>query len=404
MKIALIHYSAPPVVGGVESVMAQHARLFAQHGHDVCILSGRGAPFDERVGFKLLPLLDSRRPDVLDVKISLDQGQVDEAFHKLVDQIELDLRDALRGMDVLVAHNVCSLNKNLALTAALHRLTQQPGAPKLLLWHHDLAWTTPRYQSELHAGYPWRLLREDWPWATQVTISEKRRQELVGLLQVPESRIQVVANGIDPLHFHKLEALTAGFYQQLKLGQASPLLLLPVRITPRKNIELALHTLAALRSRYPQAMLVVTGPLGPHNPANTQYFDRLCALRQQLGLQEQAHFLAEIHQEYLPDAVISDFYHLADLLFFPSREEGFGIPVLEAGLAGIPLFCAAIEPLLNLGGDHATFFSPDADPAELARQIGEMLQHSPVFHHRAQVLNQYTWDQIYLQQIEPLLS
>jgi mannosylglucosylglycerate synthase len=403
MKIALIHYSAPPIVGGVESVMAQHARLFARNGHEVLMIAGRGDSFDDRISFKALPLLDSRHPEVLEVKDALDQGQVSPAFDPLVRRIETELRTALRGVDVLIAHNVCSLNKNLALTTALHRLTQLPAAPKLVLWHHDLAWTTPRYQSELHAGYPWDSLREDWPWATQVVISEMRRQELARLLNLPESRIHVVDNGVDPLSFHKLEALSAQYYHQLQLGQVTPLMLLPVRITPRKNIELALHTLAALRRTHPQAGLVVTGPLGPHNPANVQYFDRLCTLRRQLGLEGQAHFLAELSQDYLPDAVISDFYHLADLLFFPSREEGFGLPVLEAGLAGIPLFCAAIEPLLSLAGAHATFFSPDADPADVAATIRGTLSQNPVYQLRAHVLRNFTWDQIYTHQIAPLL-
>jgi hypothetical protein len=42
-SIALLHYSVPPVVGGVESVLAQHARLIAGAGHAVRALAGRGA-------------------------------------------------------------------------------------------------------------------------------------------------------------------------------------------------------------------------------------------------------------------------------------------------------------------------------------------------------------------------
>ena len=68
--------------------------------------------------------------------------------------------EELKGCDVLIAHNVASLQKNLALTAALHEAYKMPGFPTLILWHHDLAWTTPRYRDELHEGYPWDLLRK----------------------------------------------------------------------------------------------------------------------------------------------------------------------------------------------------------------------------------------------------
>src|SRR6187549_983299 len=42
MKIALIHYSSAPVIGGVERILEEHARLFARHGHEITIFSHRG--------------------------------------------------------------------------------------------------------------------------------------------------------------------------------------------------------------------------------------------------------------------------------------------------------------------------------------------------------------------------
>ena len=64
MKIGLIHYSALPVVGGVESVMDTHARLMADDGHQVMVVSGRGAQVDQRIPFVQVPLADSRHPQV----------------------------------------------------------------------------------------------------------------------------------------------------------------------------------------------------------------------------------------------------------------------------------------------------------------------------------------------------
>jgi glycosyltransferase involved in cell wall biosynthesis len=181
------------------------------------------------------------------------------------------------------------------------------------------------------------------------------------------------------------------------------LLLLPVRITPRKNIELALRVCGSLRQRFPEVKLLVTGPLGPHNPANVTYFEKLTALRKELRLEHAACFLAELTTAYIPDEVISDFYHLADALFLPSREEGFGIPILEAGLAGLPIFCADIPPLRSLGGSNATYFSPDADPDELAGILADCLSSDAVFRMRAGVRRQSTWERIYARHISPLL-
>jgi glycosyltransferase involved in cell wall biosynthesis len=404
MKIALLHHSAPPVVGGVESVLERHARLMAAAGHSVRIVAARGEPVSEAVDFIRLPLVDSLHWEILTVKEELDRGRVPPAFGKLASELAAQIRSAVSGTDVLIAHNVCSLNKNLCLTEALHRLYREPDFPRLILWHHDLAWTAPRYAAELHDGMPWDLLRTDWPGAIQVAVSALRRDELAGLLRVPPDRIRVIPNGIAVEEFFKLEDRTIGFLRKLDLLRASPLLLLPVRITPRKNLELALRTLARLRETFPDAAMVVTGPIGAHNPENVEYFRRLLEMRRRLGLDSTAHFLAELEDAYLPDPVIADFYRLADALFLPSREEGFGIPVIESALSRRPVFCSDLPALRELGGDSVFYFRPDDEPETVAALVAGRLQNDPVFRLAAETRRHFTWDRIYKEKMAPLLE
>ena len=401
-KVALLHYSAPPIVGGVESVLGHQARLMADAGHQVQVIAGRGEQTDPRIPFVQLPLADSRHPEGLAIKTELDAGRVPPKFAELVDTLTAELSEATDDVNVLFAHNVCSLNKNLALTAAVKNLASRNDL-QLILWHHDLAWTTPRYRSELHEGYPWDLLRQAWPGVKQVTISEMRQRELAELFRIDRDKIEVVPNGIDLAAFHKLEKQTREFVEQLDLFHASPLLLLPVRITPRKNIELALRVGAHLIRLLPDAKLVVTGPLGPHNPANVKYFEKLRVLRAELGLEPVVNFLAELTSDFIPDDVISDFYHLADALLLPSLEEGFGIPILEAGLANLPIFCSDIPPLRSLGGSYVNYFSPDEDPEKIAGTIAHYLSSTTLFPMRTKVRGQYTWEGIYRQHIAPFL-
>jgi glycosyltransferase involved in cell wall biosynthesis len=404
MKIVLMHYSAPPIVGGVESVLAHQARLISGAGHTVQILAARGEPQSEKIGFLRLPLVDSLDPEILAVKKALDAGRVPPAFALLVNRLMDQLRPALKQADILIAHNVCSLNKNLVLTDALHKLYREPGFPRLVLWHHDLAWKAPRYLPELHSGHPWDLLRIDWPGAVQVTISASRQQELSDLAGIPLENIRVIPNGILAEDFLKLEEKTIGFVTSLDLFHAAPILLVPVRITRRKNLGLALTTLARLRDVFPDAVMIVTGPVGAHNPENGDYFRELLALRGKLGLDTAAIFLAELDGAFLPDSIIADFYRLADALFLPSREEGFGIPVLEAGLTHRPVFCADLPALRELGGENVTYFSPDDEPGHLASLIAGRLRDDPVFQLAVNVRRKFNWDRIYRDRIEPLLT
>jgi len=340
----------------------------------------------------------------MEVKAYLDAGKRTPAFDNLRHEIQKELLEELKDCDVLFAHNVASLHKNLALTAVLYDACQTPDFPKLVLWHHDLAWTTPRYRDELYDDYPWDLLRKSWDGVTQVVVSKLRQDELAELLGIAKESIHVIPNGVNVNAFFKFEPQTVELIERLNLMEADPLFLLPVRITPRKNIELALQVMAEVRRDFPKAMLLVTGPEGPHNPNNKAYKHKLLSMRDELNLQGVVHFLAEVTDEFLPDAVITDFYRIADALLFPSREEGFGIPIIEAAFSKIPVFCADIPVLRELAGGDVTYFDPDANPLEVAKQVKVRLEAEVTSRWGRLAKHGYTWEQIYNLYIAPLLQ
>lgn len=406
-SVAILHYTAPPVVGGVESTIYHHARLLARSGYPTRVVAGKGEAFDPGVDFRLLPEMDSRHPEVLAVGRELAEGRRTPAFDHLRDRLIHDLQAALAGMQVCIAHNALTLHKNLPLTAALFHLVEAK-AIRVIAWSHDFAWQDSLYLPDLHPGYPWDLLRKPWPGVRYVAVSTHRRARLAELLSISEESITVVNPGVDLAQFLKLSAQTQELVERLDLGMADPLLLLPARITRRKNIAFALQVLAALSSHKPQAHLVVTGPPGPHNPKNAAYLEELKALRAGLGLESRALFLYEAGAEgetlNLSDEVVADFYRLADLLLFPSLSEGFGIPVLEAGLARLPVFATDIPPVRESAGELAYLFDPREDPGAVAGMILEFLESDQAHRLRQRVTRRYSWRSIVAQQLTPLIE
>ncbi len=403
LNVTLLHYAAPPVVGGVERVVAEHARLMVEAGHVVTVVAGRGEQWDSRIAVRRVPLIDSRHPDVLAIKESLDEGTVPPEFGPLAAELVPMLRAALVGSNMVVAHNVGSLHKNLPLTAALTDLAQCDPHIPVILWHHDLAWTSERYQAELHSGWPWDLLRT--PWANRhVVVSEARRAELAALLGLPETEIAVVPNGVEAGAQLALSPETEALAALLGLAEAAPLLLLPARLTRRKNVELALSALSTLRRSMSAAQLLVTGPAGPHNPANQAYLQRLLDLRDHLGLRGAAHLLADVLPDPVGNRTVGDLYRLADAVLLPSFEEGFGIPVLEAALARRPVFAANIPSLRELGGADVSWFDPRGSPEALAELIARRLGDDPVYRLAVHVRTHYSWSVIYRNHIAPVLG
>jgi glycosyltransferase involved in cell wall biosynthesis len=407
ITIAILHYAGPPTVGGVEATMAAHARVMLADGLHVRLVVGRGATVPPEAGIVVDPELSSRGPALEQIAHELAAGEVSARFTALVDRLTDALAAALAGCDIAIVHNVLTMHKNMAFTAALHRLHAQGRAPRLLAWCHDFAWLDPIYTPELHDGYPWNLLREAWRGVQYVVVSEDRRGMLAGLLGLAEHDIAVVTPGVDLQAFLKLEPETMELVQQLDLLAANPLLLLPARITRRKNIELAIAITGALRQHGLDPRLVVTGPPGPHNPSNAAYLAQLQALRHASGADDAVVFLYETWtHDGMPrpvsDAVLSDLFHLSDGLLFPSRYEGFGIPVLEAGLTGIPIFCSDIAPFRESAGDAALRFDLHEAPEQIAARMAAVIQNDTRAAFRRRVRLQYTWEAIYRRDIKPL--
>jgi glycosyltransferase involved in cell wall biosynthesis len=403
-RIALLHYASAPTIGGVESLMTHHARALDRLGYAVTVVSGDGAQFDERIPVQIDPIFSSQHPDVLALKRDLDAGTVPPAFEALTGRMETALREALAGCDVVIVHNAHTLNKHLALTVALSRMSQ----PRQIAYVHDIAWTNPQYQPELHDRYPWTLLRQPLPDVPYITVSEARCEELARVLGVPRESITLMTPGIDPMRFLGWTPLLAEIDARLHLLDADGLLLLPARLTRRKNIALGLHVLAALREQSGRDMrLIVTGPPGAHNPTNRGYFGELLDLRASLGLADSAHFLYELFDPPRPadDDTMAALFRTCDALLFPSTQEGFGIPVLEAGLAGLPVFCSDILPFRETGRGDVTFFDPDhADPRAIAADITDMLDHNPAARLRVRVRQQYRWDTLVRDLLVPHLE
>ena len=403
--VALLHYTASPVVGGVEQVLAQHARLLAQAGHEVRIIAGRGASPDPRVAFVSVPRADTTHPEIVRLQADLDAGRVPVAFPGVAEDLARDLAAALAGADLLMAHNVGSLNRNLALTVALHAVTIRDGGPRLVLWHHDLAWALPAYRRTLHDRHPWDLLRTAWPGVTQVAISQARRADVVDLMGVDPAVVRVVPNGVDLAALLGLSPRTMNVVHAAALLSFDPLMLLPVRITPRKNLEFALRVLAEMRGAgRPGAGLVITGPADPHDRSAGAYLASLLDLRRELDLEGSAVFLAEALEEPVDEVLVHDLYRLADLLLLPSLDEGFGIPILEAGAHRLPIVCSDLPALRDLAGGAALYIDPGAGPRALAALIMARLDDDPLVGLARRVRTEFSWESVYRGGIAPLLA
>jgi len=408
MKIGLLHFSGPPMIGGVEQTMYYQAKELTLAGHEPIFIIGEGEAILPGSQVIRIPQLFSRHPEVLAAKKELDAGEIGVHYQELLQTLSTQLNKEIKKIDVLIVHNALTLHKNLALTEALWDLHQFGDLPPLIGWHHDFAWARSDYSSELHDGAPWELLRRPWPGAINVVVSKTQQQKLADLFNIDPDLITVIPPGIDPAITGQWTELTQQLVSELGLFEAAAILLLPARITRRKNIEFALQIHAELcKQTEKDIRLIISGPPGPHNPMNIAYLDKLLKLAEDLGFQNSVHFLHQFGPSpplFIDDDTMANLYGLCDALLFPSIDEGFGIPILEAGLTRLPVFCSDLSPFHESGGHQIHIFSLTESPQAIARRITSTLFKDNAYILRERVRREFIWQHIVRDRLIPIVE
>ena len=408
---AVLHYSAPPTVGGVESVINAHARTFLQEGYPIHVIAGSGKAdaLPQGCEFWRLALLDSQNQEILHINRELEKGTVPDVYYQVRERIMTALEQKLCGFDNVIVHNIFTKHFNLPLTDALHRLLDEGKIHHCIAWCHDFSWSSPHSRVLLHDGKPWDLLRQYRKDISYVTVSEQRQQTLADLFGVPKQTIQVIYNGIDPQELLGSSAEGECLARKLGLDSADLIMLMPVRITRAKNIEFALQVTARLCAAGCNVRVLLSGPPDPHDSENMAYFKELKALRASLGVTENFRFLYDENphssKAYILDMeMIGELYRMCDLVFMPSHREGFGMPVLEAGFSGKPVFATAIPAAQEIRGEFIHAIDIESAAERTAEQILDWATRDATHQLRAITRQQYTWQTIFRNNIQPLLA
>lgn len=395
-RILFIHYTTPQILGGVEQVMSAHMAALLTLRKDVAVLAGRGGAKPPGVRVVRVAEADSRHPAVERDLAALSKGIVSPEHEKLVARLMVKIRPHVQRADRVVVHNVMTMPLNLALTEVLATLARErPG--RFIAWTHDISYFDERYAALRRDGAPWDLVTRAIPGVRYVTVSQERAQQLSQLTGLARDDIEVVTNGVDVGEVLGLAPTGMRLAQRLRLFDADPLLLLPVRLTRRKRIEAAIDATAVLRRRGHAAVLVVTGTVGPHNAANKAYLAELSARAKRV---EGVHLLAALGVSVKYGTVV-DLYALADVLVFPSESEGFGIPMLEAGLHRMPIVCSDIPALRETGGDDPIYVPPDASGEIIADAIERALD-TPVMRMRVRARH-HAWPRVLRERVLPVI-
>lgn len=194
--------------------------------------------------------------------------------------------------------------------------------------------------------------------ATRVAVSAtQNKTDLIELGGLSPDKIDVIPYGIAPPAVAPLAE--AELRERLGLGER-PLILSPSARQPHKNLPRLLEAHALLPA--PRPLLVLPGYATAHDgPLQEQ--------TRTLGLEDDVRWLGWVDQD-----VLEGLYAASTLLVFPSLYEGFGLPVLEAMLRGLPVACSDRGSLAEIAGGAAEVFDPE-DPQAIACAMQRLADH-----------------------------
>ncbi len=317
MRVLILSWEYPPLI---EGGLARHVRKLAENlvaqGIEVHVLA-RGtedSPSEEELdGVIVHRVREPARPrDLSEFVTWVEHMNADmlAAGVEVGDRYDFDL---VHGHDWLVAvagdHLANRFRCPLAVTIHATEYGRHQG------------WVDKHPQSHIHGVEKWMANRAD----RVIACSAYMREHISDIYDLPEERIAVIPNGIDPADLVPVDDLDT-----LRSRFAAPderLVLLVGRLVYEKGFQLALEALPGLIERVGNVRFIVAGSGTAEQELREQ------ATR--LGLDDHGTFVG-----WIGDDVLHSLYRIADLTVVPSIYEPFGLVALEAMASGCPCLVA----------------------------------------------------------------
>jgi len=180
-----------------------------------------------------------------------------------------------------------------------------------------------------------------------ISISTKTKEDLMSYYSVPEEKISVVYHGWTEWASESAEPVFPGKKYILYVGLR----------TESKNFRFFMNAIAPYLHAHPGLEIVCTG----------KPFDE-----EELEFIEGLKLIGRISARFIPNEQMYSLYKNAKVFVFPSRHEGFGIPILDAFHAGCPMVLSNCTCFPEIGGDAATYFK-DGDAEGLVSGIDRLI-------------------------------
>ena len=209
-------------------------------------------------------------------------------------------------------------------------------------------------QRLIHSYKQWAIVRATPRAQALLTVSEYSRGQILSQPGIRPERVRVTPEGVDRASFKKTKKKPSGLFKILIHGAADE----------RKNIPHILKAAKILAGWKLNFQMVIIG-MDDAEMKCTDYLQRTMAL----DLGRQVEWAGRV-----PFEMLNQVYSEADLFLYPSRLEGFGLPVLEAFACGVPVITSNTSSLPEVAGKAALLVDPES-PRAIAEAVRKIMKN-----------------------------
>jgi glycosyltransferase involved in cell wall biosynthesis len=242
-------------------------------------------------------------------------------------------------------------------------LYQPSNTKRVVTTVHDLAFVKKQtYGSRYSGKFHRETLERNLHRADKIiVVTHAVKRDLNTLYSISQEKIRVIHHGLDP-RFRQSDDLAETKVLLKRAGYPEHYILSVGTIEPRKNFPILIKAFSSLVKLRPELHLVIAGRYAE----NLKEIERTI---RRLHLEDKV-----IMPGYIGMEVLIGLYKAADLAVFPSWEEGFGFPPLEAAACGVPVIASDIPAHREVLGDAVEYFKPHED-LELKNRLVQLIEN-----------------------------
>jgi alpha-maltose-1-phosphate synthase len=369
MKASVFTWEYPPTIYGGAGVHAKYITM----------------ALAKRITVEVRTLEFGPPPDIPGVHVLRYQptlrglGTADPRIIKALQVLSVNLNMVADPIDAAIVHT------HTWYTNFAGSMAKRIYGPKLVATVHSLEPLRPWKREQLGAGYElssWMEREGLLACDAVVAVSQDMKQDILKAYPIPESRVAVIHNGVDPEKYHPKE----GTESLAKFSVHPPFVFFVGRLSRQKGI----FDLLEAMDHVPRGTTLVLATGKPDTPGIED------DLRAVLKSKDNVVWIREMLED--PDLV--NLYNEAAVFACPSIYEPFGIINLEAMACETPVVATRVGGIKEVVVDGETgLLVPPGDPMKLGQAITQIIEDPKMAARMGQagrqhVLRDFTWDRI----------